>query len=484
MTNTQKWTARNGWLLMPVAAAICIRFLYLDQESLFLDEVYSMMLANPQHHLSDLWRIYRGDVHPPLYYMLLWSWVNVFPYGDVSARMLSALIGSATLLFVYFYFKWLLPRRIFVLFVLMFCFSYGAVYYAQEVRMYAPLLFGACLSFGACLRAHTAALRGEDVRWTTGLLLFTGGLMAGFSQYYGVIGANAMAAALVLLHIRAWRRLVPMLVAAIVLAGLTLTWMFGTNALGDGASVAHWLEPDFEWVTMTFSRLLLSAKVHLYIAIPVILGSTVLTFIRRDPHRHLLSYSLLVIAFVLAVGAGYTLLVHPVLVPRALLVLFPAAYLAIATTLVVLCDALGSYRRAAFAACVVLAVLVPLPRLVHHFTQIDKEDRRGSTAFVLGQDGCIDGSIFVIDDGDDRLFRYYADRIAPGHRMSLIPLGLNGQPTAAAMEAILRDSCPVVAWSFGRDAETLRALFQRPGLPPLRYRQFHGIVVAEEDRRF
>ncbi|MCA8906677.1 MAG: glycosyltransferase family 39 protein [Rhodospirillaceae bacterium] len=476
-------TVRAASRLLPIfiAAAVAVRFLYLGEEGLFLDEVYSVTLTSPDRSFSQFFQAYMGETHPPLYYIMLWGWFSIFPYNDLSARILNGVIGSGTLLFMYFYYRDLIEQRAYILLCVMFGCSYGAIYYAQEVRMYAPLLAGSVIAFGACLRAFRQTAAGETPGVATALLFFLGGALAAFSQYYGVLGISAMAAALLVVRLRCWRRLIPLLAATAVLDALVMAWMASTAAVASGSRVATWLEPDFEWVAMEFSRLLLSSKTFLYVVAAFVCLVAVLAYRRKDERREYLWFCLITLGCVLAVASAYTLILYPVLLPRALLVLFPAAYVLIAMAAVIACDLLGRHRRAGFLVCLALTLVLPLPRLYLHFSQLRKEDRPGSTAFVLDQAGCRDGTIFVVDDGPADFFGYYAGQIAPGNHMALFALPRSGQAAPEEVAAVLGDRCSVVAWAYALAPEELQALLIGATAQPLRFEEFRGVTVALED---
>ena len=57
--------------------AVATRFVLLDHQSLWFDEIVSLKLAN-QPFGAMLHDLARSESTPPLYYVLLWGWVRVF----------------------------------------------------------------------------------------------------------------------------------------------------------------------------------------------------------------------------------------------------------------------------------------------------------------------------------------------------------------------------------------------------------------------
>jgi hypothetical protein len=89
-------------LAVLVAAGIALRF--GPRSDLWLDEALSVNIARLP--LGDLFEQLRHDGHPPLYYVLLHGWMDVFGTSDSAVRLLSGLIGVATIPVA-----WLAARR-------------------------------------------------------------------------------------------------------------------------------------------------------------------------------------------------------------------------------------------------------------------------------------------------------------------------------------------------------------------------------------
>src|SRR5512134_786433 len=131
-------TLFGGWL----------RVLFLGQKGMWLDETFSVWLTNQS--VADMlqWFV-RIDQHPPLYYLLLHTWIA--HYGDTPyyARLLSALIGAGAIPIIY-----LIGKRLSgdvggwaaAMFLALSPFN---IYFAQETRMYTLLTFNAAAAIYA-----------------------------------------------------------------------------------------------------------------------------------------------------------------------------------------------------------------------------------------------------------------------------------------------------------------------------------------------
>lgn len=128
-----------GVLLLTLVGAL-LRFWQLGAQSLWLDELFSVMVA--RRGLADvLVGTLQGDTNPPLYNLLL-HFALQFGSDETAARFLSALFSTATIpLFYLFARRLFASRRVATAAALLLVVSPFQIAYAQEARMYAQLAF-------------------------------------------------------------------------------------------------------------------------------------------------------------------------------------------------------------------------------------------------------------------------------------------------------------------------------------------------------
>jgi uncharacterized membrane protein len=146
MQRLVQWS-REHWLLPILALAALTRFYDLTAAAIWGDEGSSLLLA--QYALAGIWFHAAHDVHPPLYFMLLHGWIELFGDGIFSIRSLSALLGIVTVAFGVWLVSLVATRRAAVLAGVLLALLPTAVRYSQEVRMYSLLgvwLIGATLA--------------------------------------------------------------------------------------------------------------------------------------------------------------------------------------------------------------------------------------------------------------------------------------------------------------------------------------------------
>ncbi|MBV9660060.1 MAG: glycosyltransferase family 39 protein [Acidimicrobiales bacterium] len=156
---------------LAVAAGIGLRF--WAPSALWLDETISVNIARlPLRHIPGA---LSHDGAPPLYYVLLHFWMQVFGRGDFAVRALSGVISVGSLPVF-----WIAGRRLggrtvaWVTFFLALT-SPFAINYATTTRMYSLMILLSLLGYLAVARAFENPTRGRlvAVGLTTAALLYT-----------------------------------------------------------------------------------------------------------------------------------------------------------------------------------------------------------------------------------------------------------------------------------------------------------------------
>lgn len=161
---------------MPLAIVVAVAgsvTRFVTTSALWLDEALSVNIATLP--LGAIGEALRHDGHPPLYYVLLHLWTEVFGTGDVAVRSLSGVLAVLTLPVA-----WVVGRRagdatlgwltVLVLGALPFASRYGT-----EARMYALVMLLVFLGWLAVQRALEAPRLGRlaVVAVVSGALLLT-----------------------------------------------------------------------------------------------------------------------------------------------------------------------------------------------------------------------------------------------------------------------------------------------------------------------
>jgi 4-amino-4-deoxy-L-arabinose transferase-like glycosyltransferase len=198
-----------------VAVGVAVRFASLGLQSYHHDEVITVMRVIPGSFVDMLHRVKTSESNPPLYYALAWVWAKAFGTGEFGIRSLSALFGAATVPVGYLIGRQLAERRAGLILAALIAVNPMLIWYSQEARSYALLVFFGALSFLFFLRVLDARRGREMALWA----LFSA--LALWSHYFAFLLVGIEALWLVVALRSQWRRLAPAL-AAVAAAGLAL----------------------------------------------------------------------------------------------------------------------------------------------------------------------------------------------------------------------------------------------------------------------
>ncbi len=130
---------------------VALRVFHLTYLSLWNDELFSRYYY--QTGLLYMWTDgLKSESSPPLYYMAVGAWIEVFGSGEAALRALSVAASSVVILLVYVLGKEILGRQQALLAAGLFALSATQIYYAQEARAYALLLIPVTVTLLACAR--------------------------------------------------------------------------------------------------------------------------------------------------------------------------------------------------------------------------------------------------------------------------------------------------------------------------------------------
>jgi cellulose synthase/poly-beta-1,6-N-acetylglucosamine synthase-like glycosyltransferase len=238
---TRNWVLARHRRLLALAAvlavAAAVRLYGLGAPSLWTDELYSVAVR-AQLPALDLLVVPR-DPHPPLYYLLLHYWLELFGSSAVAARLFSVLCSLGAVVAVVLLGSELFDDRVGLVGGLLFALSTFQIHYGRTARMYAlfAMLAAGSWYWFARLRAD-GRYSGAGYVLTTAALLYTHlfGVFVLLAQWLHVLlsGTNAGVA------YRRWGRLQ----AAVATLGLPLVAVLGgrlLGTLGGAAGSVDWI---------------------------------------------------------------------------------------------------------------------------------------------------------------------------------------------------------------------------------------------------
>jgi len=154
--------ARNKWWIVYAIPMLSFLLLMwaLPAKGLWADELYSIDLAR-QPRIADAVYSTAADVHPPLYYLVLWVWLRLAGFNDISARFPSIICAVLVIALTYSLGRRLLDRHVALLGALLFSTSPFLILYSRMARYYAMTLLLGALASWLCARI----LGGARSRW-------------------------------------------------------------------------------------------------------------------------------------------------------------------------------------------------------------------------------------------------------------------------------------------------------------------------------
>ena len=132
-------------MLPIIILSFLVRIISLNQ-SLWLDEAISYSAVRNYNLLDIITKFIPGDVHPPLYYLVLKLWTDIFGYSEISLRFPSVIFGVITVWVVYKIGRKLFDEKTGKIAALFLALNPLAIYYSQEARMYSLAMLLVALS--------------------------------------------------------------------------------------------------------------------------------------------------------------------------------------------------------------------------------------------------------------------------------------------------------------------------------------------------
>ncbi|MBS1883151.1 MAG: glycosyltransferase family 39 protein [Actinobacteria bacterium] len=219
---SRNWALILGVFWLTVAAGV-IRFVPLGVQSFHHDEVITVMRVLPGSFGHMLHEMKVSESNPPLYYVLAWLWTHELGRSEWGIRSLSALVGTLTVPAGYAIGRQLASRRVGLILTGILAFNPMLIWYSQEARSYAMLVFFGALSFLFFLRALDSGRKRELALWALSSAL------ALLSHYFAFFLVGIEAVWLLVALRDRWKAVLPAL-AGVGLVGAALLPLIAAQA--------------------------------------------------------------------------------------------------------------------------------------------------------------------------------------------------------------------------------------------------------------
>jgi len=374
-------------LLIVLALAAFLRFYDLGEESLWVDEIYSLSFVSAEDATEVVSLTYAEDYHPPGYHLVLYYWRVLAGESEAALRFPSAVAGVFSVLTIYMLGRRLYSEREGIAAALFMAVLRYPVFYSQEARSYSLIILFSTLSayfWWGCLQSLRGSRRlptWEAIGYVISVVVLC------YLHYFGLLLVAFQAAALLLLASRAIPRIL-VLYAPVALA--YLPWVPAVLWHASGGAREPWLwSPtlaDASW----FLRDLFN-----YSAMPVLVAYALLALGalralydlrgRSFSFDALLPDGLLAVWFVAppVLIYAFSLVSTPLFFPRYLIICLPAVYLLLARAVFLLFrrPLMGEIAVAALAALFLGHLVFSLD----YYAVAEKEQYREASAYAVSQ---------------------------------------------------------------------------------------------------
>lgn len=206
-------------LLAILLIGLFLRVYDLSNESLWLDEGYSIIFANL--NLSQIF--FLPETNPPLYYIILHWWINLFGDSEFFVRFPSVIFGFLSIFMVYKVGNQIFDKDVGILSSLLLGLSVFHIHYSQEARTYSLSVLLTLLSIYFFIKL----LRKKSYTVLFGYILYSTLLI--YSHIYGlfiIISQNIYIIALFLLSKETYKlNLKRWILIQIILIILFIPWV-------------------------------------------------------------------------------------------------------------------------------------------------------------------------------------------------------------------------------------------------------------------
>jgi 4-amino-4-deoxy-L-arabinose transferase-like glycosyltransferase len=389
------FTVRLWALLLPLLLfAFALRLYRLDAQSIWWDEAISVYLSTST--LAEIVVNRAGNLHPPLYFLLLKGWVALAGTSPFSVRFLSAWSNTLLIPGLYVFGRRWLGRRAGLIAATLAAISPLYLVYAQEARVYAilPLVYLVLL---ALVRQLSLPAGRSD--WRHWLLLATVEVLALGLHYISFL---AIAYVLTTLIVRLHRRraelmrllavqglvilcLLPWLMAVLRHADALTTRLGMSNWRAEPVTPAHYLRLLWTFQLTGLTGLIADpAAIGLTFGVALLMVGALIPTLASRTARQTLADRLFDWLVPLA-AAFVAWRFRPLSHPRYVILFTPALLLLFAGTLDRLLDSARFARSLAALLAAVLVATSALGLFWYHTPRFAKDDARGTASAIAAR---------------------------------------------------------------------------------------------------
>jgi uncharacterized membrane protein len=300
-----------------------LRFYRLDFQSLWLDELSSMIGSAPWNTVDVIVEYCRKD-QPPLFFLLIHYWMKLLGYNALSARLFVSIIGVLGIPAVYFLGREIKNKSTGLIAAFLTAINYFQLFFSQDVRFYSLLFLLSTLSYLFFIRV----VRRKGIIDFVCYLIFS--VLLFYTHYFSLVVYLSQFILFILVVIcvaEGRERLIKLAVIFTLLSSICDLW-WARQYFADSATSQFWIGVISPWFLGSFFISYFEDIVGIIVFISV--GIFYLTkisfqFIKRGESIEINIWILMGWIFLgYAIPLGYSLLKEPMLIARYTMVVLPA----------------------------------------------------------------------------------------------------------------------------------------------------------------
>jgi uncharacterized membrane protein len=324
-----KITDQNQYIYLSliVVAASFLRLYRLDFQSLWYDELHSIIPTNPQYSIASIIEYCKLD-QPPAFFLMLHAWFKILPYNEYTGRLFAAFIGILGIIAIFFLGKEIHSKTAGLFASGLTAINWFHIYFSQELRFYTLLFLGTALSFLFFIRCYKKATRLNYFFYCICSIILV------YTHYYAmVVLASQLLIFLIMVMFfkrRETKFIICSLISGLVIALAFIPWL--PVVLADNQTTSFWIsEPKIYFLAVYLYVYM--GKDYYAIIMTLILGVLFLMYVfslykqrvAQDIYTKAIMAILLLWAFLsFFIPYLYSLMAIPMLQERYTIIALPA----------------------------------------------------------------------------------------------------------------------------------------------------------------
>ncbi len=351
-----KITVNQLFLLAAIIIASVARFIELDGNSIWSDELYSLTFSSPDLSLGYVVRTAVNDVHPPFYMGLLHLYFSAFPFNVSFGRGLSAFFGLLGIIGLYLASRESLPRSTAMAVAAMTAVHNLHFFYSQELRAYALIFFLATMGIWLW---HISS---RKTSFSLALLAGISFALLSWTHYFGLLFSGLFLSCGALVELYYSRKITKIKIVTFTVFSIGLAFLTPV-IIEDLGTSQYWTgKASLSGIAFLFTQLF-GGKIAALVSLTLIAWTVIKTSSLSVEDKH---YLLVIISFMTIVLA-YSVTRYSILIPRFSFSILPLMLILLASF------SLKTSKNKTVAWILIAALSYPT-----FFASVNVYDRRGS----------------------------------------------------------------------------------------------------------